>query len=146
MTESEWAQKLIADNLYVIHLPTGMVGKVRAYHPAGAFISPVNNEPVSGEVIEFGTDDTKPPEHSFVINGELTQIEFMPLTPTQLRYYLQLEALMSHYIRESARLGKSMNLSRDVTADLMTAILVRQTRALQAPSNESKNSLGGEKH
>jgi hypothetical protein len=107
---------------YVLHTPSGVIGRVKKVHSKGTFNA------VTVEVVEFEDGN------SFVwaTDSEDLPSTFLLLDDHQQRFYLQMQAVLQHMIVESVKLGMALQLNPAEGTRLLISVLQRQTRALEA--------------
>lgn len=127
--DASWAVEVAAQHRVVMHLPSAVIGPVKALLGPGEYVSPGNGRPVDDPVVlvEDGGDPER--VHSFVARGE----SFRVLSPAEVLFAQTATQALSMAVKQVVQFAASTRIDPEKTADLLAAILARQVAALAGP-------------
>ncbi len=107
---------------WVIHLPTLVVGRVKARWRAGMYVSPVNGIAVPDEVVELESG------HALLAKRD----SFVKMGNSEIRFHDSIQEGLSALVAIAARNGQSSGVDMETGYSLTVAALRAQLRALEA--------------
>lgn len=124
MTTQQWAQALVDDHAWVMHVPTGVVGQVESLFDGEVrvYVSPENDRPVPGSVLALAQG------HTFVATEE----NFVRLADHEARFYEAIQQVVAGALRELIPVGAAMAVPAPTINVLIIAALKTQAAILEA--------------
>lgn len=118
----EWAAKLVDSHAFVLHTPSGVIGRVREYKHAGEWVG-LNGQPCKSAVLVVD------PGHGF--SAEKPEA-FTVLDARQAGFVDGAGKAMRHFIGEVITMAASMGLPADLAAKMLASLLGQQASLLRA--------------
>lgn len=128
-------REAVEKNIWAVHLESGVIGHVTRLYGDGEFVSPLNNKPVPGMVLELteDLDDNTQKRHTFAVKGWTFPV--LPLSNAEAKFFFSVQALMRHLLAEVPKFGKALKVDPARGVALLESALRAQLRLL-APRPE----------